>query len=346
MRVTVVSLEGFNPSILPVAVYKKLLIAQPLPALTSLLSAAGLKLVDIGGRRSSFPELVTLAPFADYYISEPDSAEAAHLSEHLTRDLSWRSVTVIGEAIGSRRGPGTLYVTRQPGMSSLLEPDPGVTRRFYLGDRFEVVSTTTVPVLPLDDAAERYAFTDACFLKIDTQGTELDILHSGSRLVRHSVVGVYVECSFRPFYKGQPLFSDIDSHLRAHGFELFSLSRANLRRAGYHSTQYSRRITAWAHCLYFREPNTLAPASDTTGRALTQLLGLALAFQHHDLAIETVAAIGATDALDDTRFAALTADVRSCVGRGTRHARHKAREQGVDDQALLGASFRDRKHLE
>lgn len=328
------------------AVYKKLLIAEPLPALTSLLNAAGLKLVDIGGRRSSFPELVTLAPFADYYISEPDPAEAAHLSVHLTRDLPWRSVTVMAEAMGSRRGPATLYVTREPGMSSLLEPDPQVTRRFYLGDRFDVVGTTTVPVLPLDEAAERYAFTDACFLKIDTQGTELDILHSGSQLLQHSVVGVYLECSFRPFYRGQPLFSDIDPYLRAHGFELFSLSRANLRRAGYHSGRYSKRITAWAHCLYFREPDALAPASDTTCRALTQLLGLALAFQHQDLAIDTVAVIRATDSLDDTLVAALTADVGTCVGRGTRHAKHKAKGQGIDDETLLGASFRDRKHLE
>jgi len=329
-----------------VVVHKKLLIAEPLPALTSLLSAAGLKLVDIGGRRSSFPELVTLAPFADYYVSEPDPVEAAHLSEHLARDLPWRSVTVMADAIGSRRGPATLYVTREPGMSSLLEPDVQVTRRFYLSDRFDVVGTTTVPVLPLDDAAERYAFTDACFLKIDTQGTELDILKSGSRLVEHSVVGVYVECSFRRFYKDQPLFGDVDSYLRANRFELFSLSRANLRRSGYDSSDYSKRIAAWAHCLYFREPDALASASDTTCRALTQLLGLALAFQHHDLAIDTVAAIKVTDSLDDTLLTALTADIRKCVGRATRHAKHKAKEQGIDNKTLLGASFRDRKHLE
>lgn len=329
-----------------VAIYKKLLIAEPLPALTSLLNGAGLKLVDIGGRRSSVPELVTLAPFADYYVSEPDPAEAVHLAEHLTRDLSWRSVTVIAEAIGSQRGPATLYVTRQPGMSSLLEPDPQVTRRIYLNRRFEVVDTTTVPVLPLDEAAERYAFTDACFLKIDTQGTELDILRSGSRLVQHSVVGMYVECSFRPFYKGQPLFSDVDGHLRAQGFELFSLSRANLRRAGYHASHYSRRVTGWAHGLYFREPDTLASARDTKHHSLTQLLGLALAFQHYDLAIETVAALGGTGALDVTLVAALTADVTRAVERGTRHARHKAREQGIDDETLLGSNFRDRKHLE
>ncbi len=328
------------------AIYKKLLLAQPLPVLTSLLAGAGIKLVEIGGRGSSFPELVTLAPFADYYVSEPDAAEAARLTEHLTRDLSWRSVTVIAAAIG-KGDEATLHVTRRPGMSSLRPPEPGVTHRFCLHRNFDVMSTATVPVLSLDSAAERYAFTDACFLKLDTQGTEFDILESGARLLRHSVVGVYVECSFRAFYRDQALFGDVDQHLRRHGFELFSLSRTNLRRAGYLPAHYSRRTAAWAHCLYFREPENLSGvAPRESARPLIHLLGLALAFQHNDLAIEAADLISRRHLLDETVCAGLRADIDTCVARATRHARHKAREAGVDEQTLLAHDFRDRKQLE
>jgi hypothetical protein len=104
-----------------------------------------------------------------------------------------------------------------------------VTGRFYLHRKFAVTGTASVPLVPLDDAAALYGFFDACFLKIDTQGTELDILESGPRLVGESLLGVHVECSFRPFYKGQPLFADVDGHLRRHGFELCSLGRTNVR---------------------------------------------------------------------------------------------------------------------
>jgi FkbM family methyltransferase len=242
-----------------VATNKKLLTAEPLPTLTSLLQGADVKLVEIGGRGSTFPDLVTLAPFAHYYVSEPDASEAARLADHLN-GIGWRSVTVLTDAIGLACGDATLFHTAEPGMSSLLEPDPEVARRFYLRDKFRVVGTSTVSVTTLDEAALRYSFNDACFLKIDTQGTELDILRSGETLLRQSLLAVYVECSFRPFYRGQALFGEVDSYLRAQGLELFSLSRTNLRRADYPAGRYSRRVTAWAHCLYFREADTLVTA--------------------------------------------------------------------------------------
>jgi len=49
-------------------------------------------------------------------------------------------------------------------------------------------------------------------LKIDTQGSELDILESGLELLSSSLVGVYVEVEF------QPLFRDVDKLLAAHDF--------------------------------------------------------------------------------------------------------------------------------
>jgi FkbM family methyltransferase len=324
-------------------VTKHNLTMQAVPALMALLGRAGLTFVDIGGRGAAMGQLVPLAPIGRYITCEPDVEEARRLADTMAAENMWRGFTVVTEAIGSRRGEATLYLTRQLGMSSLLEPDPAVTKHIYLSEKFGVESTVTVPLIPLDDAAEQYGFTDACFLKIDTQGTELDILRSGPRLLRDSLVGVYVECNFRPFYKDQSLFADVDAHLRQNGLSLFTLSRANLRRAGYRPAVYSRRVTTWSHCLYLREPDTLEAAG--LAAALPRLLGLALAFHHYDLAFEIVDAMRDAGQLSIADCTQVMADVESVAAFTTRTLGKKAARQGVAE-TFRAADFRDRKRVE
>src|SRR5262249_46261646 len=143
-----------------------------------------------------------------------------------------------------------------------------------------------------------------------TQGTELDILQSGSRLVRESLLAVHTESLFQPFYKGQSLFADVDSFLRGNGFALFSLNRTTLRRSGYRPSLYSKRVVAWAHCLYMREPETLLAAEpEKLRRNLPRLLALALAFEHYDLSLEIVAIASRTGLLQPHDLTQLTTDV-------------------------------------
>lgn len=317
--------------------------------LTEWLGRVGLKFVDIGGRGAAFPPLMPVASFADYYVSEPDAAEAARLTDTLAIRSDWRTVTVLNEAIASRPGEATLWITEQPGMSSLLEPDPQVTRRFYLGPKFAVVGKETVPTTALDAAAARYGFQDACFLKVDTQGTELDILQSGAALVAGPLVGVHVETLFQPFYKGQSLFADVDQFLRARGFSLFSLSRTCVRRAGYRPDTYSKRVIAWAHCLYLREPETLL-AADAAGQAqqIPRLLVLALAFQFFDLAFEIVELSRRLRLLPGADLDRLAREVYTFARIHLRQTLSKAERAEPESLAamLLSPSVRDKKRIE
>jgi FkbM family methyltransferase len=326
---------------------RKLFSVMDVPVMTALFREADLKFVDIGGRGQAFYPLLTLAPFGHYFVSEPDAPEAEALAERLPREAPWRAVTVIPEAIASRHGTADLHITAQPGMSSLLEPDPAVTKRFVLASKFVVTSHSTVPVCPLDDAAARYGFADAVFLKADTQGTELDILQSGPKLL-DALVGVHTEAMFHPFYAGQPLFADIDSHLRSRGFALFSLSRTGLRRAGYRKDSYSKHVTTWAHCLYLREPETLLSAGIDPPRRLAALLAVALAFQHFDLAAEIVALIGQAQVLTGPDHAALHDEVTRAADNSTRYIIGKANEPAAESlaESLLASSLRDRHRLE
>jgi FkbM family methyltransferase len=316
------------------------------PLLSALFSDAAIKLVDIGGRGAAFAQLVPLAPVADYYVSEPDQAEANRLRAQLPVDAPWRSVTVLSEAIASQRGQAPLYVTRRAGMSSLLEPDPEVIRRFYKEKSFRVVAVTPVPTIPLDEAASQYGFADATFLKLDTQGTELDILRSGAALVRGSLLGVHTESLFQPFYKGQSLFADVDSHLRQNGFSLFSLNRTSLRRSHYRESLYSKRVITWAHCLYLREPDTLLSRNrETLRKDLPRLLALALTFSHFDLAWEIVTIGRRVHVFVGSDLKELASEIRQWCRIATSHIVQEAQERGLADSPMA-PSVRDKSQLE
>jgi hypothetical protein len=154
---------------------------------------------------------------------------------------------------------------------------------------------------------------------------------------------VYCECSFRPFYKGQALFADVDQYLQENGFALFTLERTNVRRAGYRPDVYSKRVTVWAHCLYLREPDTLrdAPMPGT----VTRLLALALAFQHYDLAHEVVAMARDVSLAAESELNGLADDVDRIVRAGTALMMRRAGKRGLAD-VVMGPAFRDRRRLE
>lgn len=321
------------------SVYKKVLATLDLPVLTRLIRDAALRFIDVGGRGDAFSPLLPLASFADYYVAEPDEAEARRLVEQLPRQASWRSVTVIPKAIANGADVRSLYVTQEPGMSSLLEPDSRLTERYYLGRKFGVTDVVQVPTIPLDAAASQYGFTDATFLKIDTQGTELEILQSARQLLP-SLVGIHTESSFQPFYKKQPLFADVDRFLREAGFELVTLNRTMLRRAAYRGTLFSKREIAWAHCLYLRDATTLVAASGASPARIARLLALAVAFQQFDLAFEIVPVIRSVGFLDETESKQLDHDIERCAVYATRHIVWKAGSDRI--AALTAGSSRDK----
>jgi FkbM family methyltransferase len=119
--------------------------------------------------------------------------------------------------------PARFNITRYPGCASLLEPNAALIDLFMtIGcdtdpHNFQVVRSEPADTTRLDDLG-----LAADFLKIDTQGSELDILRHGATSLREVVV-IETEVEFVPLYKDQPLLGDIQSFLRDHGFVLHKL---------------------------------------------------------------------------------------------------------------------------
>jgi hypothetical protein len=105
-----------------------------------------------------------------------------------------------------------------------------------------------VETVDLDNWCLNAHLPGADFLELDTQGSELDILQGCENLLGTSILGLRIEVEFYPLYNDQPLFSDIDNHLRPLDYQLFDLSRYRLRR----SHLKTRGQLLWGHAFYLK----------------------------------------------------------------------------------------------
>ncbi|WP_241666984.1 FkbM family methyltransferase [Muricoccus nepalensis] len=124
--------------------------------------------------------------------------------------------TYLPHAIGDG-GQHTLHVCAAPGMTSLLRPNPAVLGLFHgFPDWGRVVEEIPVATMRLDDIPEARG---ADMLKIDIQGGELMAMRHAESLLRDLLV-IQTEVEFLPLYADQPLYADVEQHLRARGFVL------------------------------------------------------------------------------------------------------------------------------
>ena len=111
---------------------------------------------------------------------------------------------------------GTFRKCNQNMTSSFYEPDTELLKKFqYLEELTKVKVRTEEKTKRLDFFEE---IVDADYLKVDAQGSEVDIFNGAEKLLTDSILVVHTEVCFIPLYKRQPLFAEIDQSLREKGF--------------------------------------------------------------------------------------------------------------------------------
>jgi FkbM family methyltransferase len=123
-------------------------------------------------------------------------------------------------------------------------------------------------------------------LSIDTEGGEDDVIAGAQRLLAERVVAVTAEVKFNAVYDEGPLFGDISSMLREHGFLFIDFEhigrlapiRGRLGTRG-------RGLIVYGDAVYFKEPETiLRDFGDRAGIALRQLAFTAITRGHFEFA--------------------------------------------------------------
>ena len=187
-----------------------------------------LRLVDVGARDGVDPRWAAFASVIEVVAFEPDEAECERLNRE-AGSLPYPA-RFLPQALGREAAQDVpFHVANWPVASSIYPPNEAFLRSFpearaLLATR-EVrrIATTT-----LDSASVEHGF--GCdVLKLDVEGAELDVLRGGDAVLGKALV-LEVEVELNPIFEGQPLYADVDAHLRERGWTLQGLRRTSWRR--------------------------------------------------------------------------------------------------------------------
>jgi FkbM family methyltransferase len=221
----------------------------------AFLKSLPIVVVDVGARDGINELWDNLSPDSVIIAFEPDTEEYNKLQKrYLKRSAALPAVRMQPEALWHEIGQATLYQTRKADCSSLFRPNRGLLDRFANDKRFDVVKEHGISLARLDQVLERNGLEAIQFLKIDTQGTELNIL-KGAGAYLQQCLGVQCEVEFQPLYDTQPLFGDVDAFLRYAGFTLFDLQLQRWTRKNFSRTDpyAGGKQVIWADVLYLRD---------------------------------------------------------------------------------------------
>jgi FkbM family methyltransferase len=232
---------------------------------------------------------------------EPDARafeELASQQDQMARCLN--------TGLHSSRGSFSFYLTRKQQNSSCFKPNKILLDRFHNPSRFDILSETTIACRTLDDVLLEQNLTDVDFIKLDTQGSELEILKGATSILNHSAFGLEIEVSFAEIYLGQPLFADVDHFVRQQGYNLIDLRTISWKRSVGANVGNSKGQLMHADALYFKRQMTFKDALNQTEAEfakskLLRALSVCQVYGFLDYALELLDRMG-VDYFEDTEL--------------------------------------------
>lgn len=199
-----------------------------------MVDRAGVAIVlDVGANDGTFGRGLRGSGYAGKIVSfEPGSASYARLRSASMNDMCWDSHRL---AIGARDGEAILHIAGNSSSSSLLHMED---RHLAAAPESAYRGTEVVKVARLDSLAGQAWMDDAAlYLKIDVQGSEMDVLLGAEQCLKRTTL-IEVELSVMPLYAGQSLYSDILAYLRGRGYELAGVSEVLVDPSSGHLLQF------------------------------------------------------------------------------------------------------------
>jgi FkbM family methyltransferase len=255
---------------------------------------------------------------------EPDEDECALRQRDSPPNVHWFPVALAGSS-----GPRPFYVLNRPTGSSLFPPNDPVILEYSGRSYAEVRQVIEVDCRSLSDFLDEYRRPVPALMKLDTQGTELEILSSLTATQMEAVACIETEVEFVELYRGQPVFHDIDTFMRERGFRLLDLrTHRSYRNADDQPHHFLRKYLHTAagsaalsaelvagDALYFRE-SALQPAAGSTTDLIRNLCLLRL-YRFYDLALWLVERAAREQVLGPSESVALIRDITAGAPRPT-----------------------------
>jgi len=169
--------------------------------------------LDVGANDGGYGRELRARGYTGRIVSfEPLGDAFDALRETTSDDPTWECQNV---ALGRETGHAEIHRASNSASSSFHRPSESMAEA---APHLSFGSTETVSVQRLDTLIGDLASSDdRVFLKVDTQGFELDVL-AGAEQSLGQIHAVQLETSFSPLYDGQPTIEEVFAWMRARGW--------------------------------------------------------------------------------------------------------------------------------
>ncbi len=171
--------------------------------------------------------------------------------------------------------------------SSLFKPNYKILNYYPDIERFDIDYSKKIKTTTLDRVLPNNTICD--FLKLDVQGSELEILKGVEEKLKDELVGLEIEIHFTEIYKEQPLFSEVDTYIRnkyklnvwdlnSQYFLFKNISKNNFNNKG--------RLM-WADALYLRSVENIDEwimkfDEEKAKQKILSLIGVSISYGYFD----------------------------------------------------------------
>lgn len=187
-----------------------------------------LRLIDVGARYGLDHRWARFERVLEVTAFEPDRTECERLIR--VAGLLPYPARFLPHALWREASDSVpFHVCNWPVASSIYPPNDDFLRLFPAARQlFGVKEVQTIRTVTLDEILRQESL-GVDYIKIDVEGAELDVIVGGEAAMREALV-LEVEVELNPIFRDQPLFADVDRHLRERGWVLLGLRRNSWRR--------------------------------------------------------------------------------------------------------------------
>lgn len=187
-------------------------------------------LLDVGAYKGQFSKVANaLFQFKQTVCFEPNAQMHDFIRANNQSKAVHAETIALSDATG---GEATLFLHQDPTMNSTVDSDGDVLRKEFPYDNPDAITTTRVKTITLDDYVAAQDWGNAVFLmKLDTQGSELNILRHGVQALKQTEICL-VEYMFTTPYKCDFTFYELVDFMRNNNFRCEGALSVSKRASG------------------------------------------------------------------------------------------------------------------
>ena len=178
-------------------------------------------IIDVGANRGQFAQRVFKNNFDGNIISfEPLKEEHESLNKLSSKKENWQVAKRC--ALGNKNEVKKFYISGNSESSSLLKI---LQKHTDLRPESKTIKTEKINVERLDNFKKEISkLKKNLLLKIDTQGSEIDVLKGASKVIK-DIKCLFIEVSLVSLYKNQKLWLDIIKYMEKLNFNVWSIDQ-------------------------------------------------------------------------------------------------------------------------